>query len=224
MTDDDIFDRLCGLLPAQFDAVLLRAEAPADFVSSAVAPQATRAGELIRWMQQAPAHDARVRRAVAKALSVPESAADGDGAHDTDDDRLDALYQQLREADSASDKARVRALNQEIRRVKLEKRAGGQLGKDDLLGAEDQGRAGVRPGGLRRRDAAAPRADQRGLLDRPARGHERALWALPRRGRCGAGRMAPPALQRAAAAGGGRELRGRACVLRVGHEASGTHG
>ncbi len=64
MTDTDILDALNSLLPAQFETLLLRANVPAGIFSSSVAPQATRATEVIQWMRQSVAQAERVRAAL----------------------------------------------------------------------------------------------------------------------------------------------------------------
>jgi hypothetical protein len=60
VTEGDILDALNKLLPAQFEALLLRAEVPHEILSSATAPQGIRATELIQWMRQHDLHRARV--------------------------------------------------------------------------------------------------------------------------------------------------------------------
>jgi hypothetical protein len=75
-TDADILDTLSRLLPAQFETLLLRAAVPLGIVSPAVAPQGTRATELIVWMRQSQAQRDRLLAALAEVR--------GDGPASTD--------------------------------------------------------------------------------------------------------------------------------------------
>lgn len=52
MTPNDILDALMALLPAQFEVVLLRTGIPVHYLSSASAPQAVRATEVVRYLEQ----------------------------------------------------------------------------------------------------------------------------------------------------------------------------
>jgi hypothetical protein len=52
MTRDQLLARLSGLLPAQFEAVLFRANIPPEYLSGATAPQAARAIDAIRYLEQ----------------------------------------------------------------------------------------------------------------------------------------------------------------------------
>jgi len=52
MTDDEILDGLCRLLPPQFEAFLLHAEVPSECIAPSTAAPATRAAEVVRWMRQ----------------------------------------------------------------------------------------------------------------------------------------------------------------------------
>jgi formylglycine-generating enzyme required for sulfatase activity len=54
LTDTELLDALSNLLPAQFEAVLLRAKVPTQFLPSGVAPPATRAVDVVRWVRQDP--------------------------------------------------------------------------------------------------------------------------------------------------------------------------
>ena len=52
MTRDDLLTRLSQLLPSQFEEVLFRARVPSAHLPSASAPQATRAIDAIRYLEQ----------------------------------------------------------------------------------------------------------------------------------------------------------------------------
>lgn len=52
MTRDELLTRLLGLLPAQFDVVLFRLAIPPEYLAGTSAPQATRATEAIRYLEQ----------------------------------------------------------------------------------------------------------------------------------------------------------------------------
>ncbi len=52
MTRDELLARLSSLLSSQFETVLFRARIPIQHLSSASAPQATRAIEAIRYFEQ----------------------------------------------------------------------------------------------------------------------------------------------------------------------------
>ncbi len=62
----DLLDTLSSLLPAQFEAVVLRCGVPGAFLSSPAAPLAARAIELLHWAEQAP----RNRTALIAALAT----------------------------------------------------------------------------------------------------------------------------------------------------------
>lgn len=52
MTRDELLAWLSGLLPAQFETVLFRIRIPTRYLSSASAPQATRAIEAFFYLEQ----------------------------------------------------------------------------------------------------------------------------------------------------------------------------
>jgi hypothetical protein len=52
MTRDELLTKLLRLLPAQFDVVLFRLGIPPEYLSGTSAPQATRATEVIRYLEQ----------------------------------------------------------------------------------------------------------------------------------------------------------------------------
>lgn len=52
MTRDELLTRLLRLLPAQFDVVLFRTAIPPEYLASTNAPQATRAADAIRYLEQ----------------------------------------------------------------------------------------------------------------------------------------------------------------------------
>lgn len=52
ITRDELLIRLLGLLPAQFDVVLFRVGIPPEYLAGTSAPQATRATEVIRYLEQ----------------------------------------------------------------------------------------------------------------------------------------------------------------------------
>jgi hypothetical protein len=52
MTRDELLTRLLRLLPAQFDVVLFRVRIPPEYLAGTSAPQATRATEAIRYLEQ----------------------------------------------------------------------------------------------------------------------------------------------------------------------------
>jgi hypothetical protein len=52
MTREELLTRLSELLPSQFEEVLFRAKIPAKHLPGAIAPQATRAIEAIRYVEQ----------------------------------------------------------------------------------------------------------------------------------------------------------------------------
>jgi hypothetical protein len=52
MARDQLLARLMGLLPAQFEAVLFRANIPPEYLPGAAAPQAARAIDAIRYLEQ----------------------------------------------------------------------------------------------------------------------------------------------------------------------------
>jgi hypothetical protein len=52
MMRDELLTRLLGLLPAQFDVVLFRVRIPPEYLAGPSAPQATRATEIMRYLEQ----------------------------------------------------------------------------------------------------------------------------------------------------------------------------
>lgn len=52
MTREELLAQLTKLLPAQFDEVLFRAKLPPEYLSASSTPQATRAIEVIRYLEQ----------------------------------------------------------------------------------------------------------------------------------------------------------------------------
>jgi hypothetical protein len=52
MTSDELLTQLTKLLPAQFEQVLFQAKIPPEYLSTSTGPQATRAIEVIRYLEQ----------------------------------------------------------------------------------------------------------------------------------------------------------------------------
>ncbi len=82
-SDTELLDALSALLPAQFEALLLRAKVPAAYLPSGVAPPPTRAPDVGRWVRQDPARrrllveDALRKVHGAAAAIAPEPLASG---------------------------------------------------------------------------------------------------------------------------------------------------
>ena len=66
-----LYDCLLRLLPAQFDAVLLYAQAPQQYLAPATAPLATRALDLTHWAQQGGPHGVEAVRAAVRRTGAP---------------------------------------------------------------------------------------------------------------------------------------------------------
>ncbi len=93
MTDAELHEALAALLPAQFEALLLHADVPAQYLSPASAPLATRAAELARWVGRAAERRARVTDALARvSASARPPDHGGADARDADDDRSGPLF------------------------------------------------------------------------------------------------------------------------------------
>lgn len=71
MTDNEIYDALCGLVRSQLEEVLLVAGVPDHHIPPSEAPIASRANALIVWIKQSPDH----RENLIKALDGVQQRA-----------------------------------------------------------------------------------------------------------------------------------------------------
>ena len=69
-SSDPLFERLCGLLPAQFDEAVFRARIPAHYLPS-LASQSARALVVVQWAQQGEANRETVEAAVRVVVHGP---------------------------------------------------------------------------------------------------------------------------------------------------------
>jgi hypothetical protein len=75
MTRDEILDALCEMLPGQFDYVVAKLAVPPQFLSGALAAQATRAGEVVRWLEAQP-RVSELRVILRSAVAVSSAAGE----------------------------------------------------------------------------------------------------------------------------------------------------
>lgn len=94
---DDLLDDLLGLLPAQFEMVLVRARVPREYLSAPTAPLATRANELMAWAGE----DERLVSAVVDAVRRVRQLA-GTEAEDRPQDAEHVRWRRSAEPASSS--------------------------------------------------------------------------------------------------------------------------
>jgi len=92
VTDTEIYEALCGLLPSQFDEVLLFAGIPRQHLPSANSPQAERADEVVAWIRQSAAN----REKLLAALGRVQGGGAGDGGGGRDEGWIERLLKVVR--------------------------------------------------------------------------------------------------------------------------------
>ena len=92
MTDTEIYDALCRLLPSQFNEIPRFAGIPRQHIRSADSPLAERAGEVVVWMQQS----AENREKLLAALKKVQEGGDGGGDGGREKGSIERLLKAVR--------------------------------------------------------------------------------------------------------------------------------